>query len=93
MMEPCGGFIMATENPDDLRQRAWTKFHRDLPRLYAERPGQWVAYRGEHLLGFNTQQHLLYQQCLAKGLQRNEFIVFCIEPEETEIYMGPITVD
>jgi hypothetical protein len=68
-------------------------FERDLPRLWDERPGQWVAYQGEHLLGFAAHQHELYQHCFKQGLTREEFVVFCIEPQVTEMFLGPDILD
>jgi len=50
---------MTVQQQADLGQQALRAFERDLPRLWAERPGQWVAYKGEHLLGFAAQQHEL----------------------------------
>ena len=44
-------------------------------------------------MGFATQKHTLYQQCFDQGLPREEFVVFCIEPQETEIALGPVTLD
>jgi hypothetical protein len=83
---------VTTQKPD-LRQQALTAFQRDLPRLWAERPGQWVAYRGEQQLGFAAAKHELYQQCFERGLSREEFVVFAIEPQETEITLGPVVLD
>ena len=80
---------MTVEQQVDLGQQALRAFERDLPRLWAERPGQWVAYRGEQMLGFHVQQHELYHQCFALGLTGEEFVAFCIEPLETEIWLGP----
>ena len=70
-----------------------TDIQRDLPQLYGQRPGQWVAYRGDQQVGFADQKHILYQQCFDQGLQREEFVVFCIEPQETEITLGPVVLD
>jgi Family of unknown function (DUF5678) len=84
---------MTAQQQADLGQQALRAFERDLPRLWAERPGQWVAYQGDHLLGFAAQQHELYHQCFAQGLKREEFIVFCIEPLETEMWLGVDTED
>ena len=36
----------------DLGQQALRAFERDLPRLWEDRPGQWVAYQGGRLLVF-----------------------------------------
>lgn len=76
---------MSTTPGMDLKQQALQAFQRDLPQLYVQRPGQWVAYQGDRQLGFADQKHLLYQHCFDKGLQREEFVIFCIEPQETEM--------
>jgi hypothetical protein len=72
----------------ELGQQALQAFERDLPRLCVERPGQWVAHRGDHVLGFAAQQHELDHQCFAQGLTREEFVVFCIEPLATDMVLG-----
>lgn len=77
----------------DLKQKALQTFQRDLPQLYTQRPGQWVAYQGERLLGFADQKHLLYKKCFDEGLQREEFVVFCIEPQEAEMMLGSALLD
>jgi hypothetical protein len=84
---------MTTQQVADLKQQALQAFLRDLPQLYAQRPGQWVAYQGNRQVGFASQKHTLYQQCFDQGLPREEFVVFCIEPQETEITLGPVTLD
>ncbi len=80
-------------NVEQLTQKALQTFQQDLPHLCAERPGQWVAYQGDRLLGFAVHKHELYQECLHRGLQRNEFVIFCIEPQETEMTLGPVVLD
>ncbi|HEY7154384.1 MAG TPA: hypothetical protein VH575_10540 [Gemmataceae bacterium] len=84
---------MATTRAMDLKQQALQAFQRDLSHLYSQRPGQWVAYQGDRLIGFADKKHLLYQQCFDQGLQREEFVVFCIEPQETEMTLGPVVLD
>ena len=37
--------------------------------------------QGDRQVGFAAQKHTLYQRCFDQGLQREEFVVFCIEPE------------
>jgi len=64
-----------------------------LPQLWTERPGQWVAYQGEQQLALATQKHDLYQECFRRGLQWDEFAIFCIEAQETEIALGPVVLD
>jgi hypothetical protein len=85
--------MMSTQQMADLKQQALQAFLRDLPQLYAQRPGQWVAYQGNRQVGFAAQKHTLYQQCFDQGLQREQFVVFCIEPQETEITLGPVALD
>lgn len=76
-----------------LGQVALRTFERDLPRLWAERPGQWVAYQGDRVLGVAAQKHELYQRCLNQGLSREEFVIFSIEAQETELFLGPMIAD
>jgi hypothetical protein len=80
--------VMTKQQSADLAEQAWQAFERDLPQLWEERPGQWVAYQGERQLGFAAQQHELYHRCFEQGFARDEFIVFCIEPILTEVDFG-----
>jgi hypothetical protein len=84
---------MTVQQLADLKQQALQAFLRDLPQLHAQRPGQWVAYQGDRQVGFAAQKHTLYQQCFDQGLPREEFVVFCVEPQETEITLGPVALD
>jgi hypothetical protein len=84
---------MTAEQKRSMQQQALLAFHHDLPQLWSERPGQWVAYRGNQRLDFAAEKHLMYQNCLQLGLERDEFVVFCIEPQETEIVIGPVILD
>ena len=84
---------MTLSQKDDLQQQALRAFERDLPSLWNERPGQWVAYQGDRQFGFAQHKHELYQQCFQQGMQREEFVIFCIEPQETEITLGPVILD
>jgi hypothetical protein len=77
----------------DLQQLALQAFLRDLPRLYRDRPGEWIAYRGAEPIGTGKVKHLLYRDCLDRGYPREEFVVFCIEPQETEMVFGPMVSD
>ena len=79
---------MTLQEQADLGQRALKAFERDLPQLWEQRPGQWVAYQEERQLGFATQQHELYHRRFEQGLARDEFVVFCIEPLVTEGVYG-----
>ena len=82
---------MTVMQKSELGQQALRAFERDLPRLWQERPEQWVAYQGDRLLGFAAQKHELYQQCFQQGLRRDEFFIFCIEAQATEMVLGPDT--
>lgn len=84
---------MTIEPKLPIQQQALQAFQRDLSRLWIERPGQWVAYQGDRQLAFATQKHELYQHCMQGGLQRDEFVVFCIEPQEMEMILGPVALD
>lgn len=84
---------MTTRYGTDLKQKALHAFQPDLPQLYRERPGEWVAYQGDQQLGFAAHKHELYQECFRRGLQREEFVIFCIEPQETEMTLGPVVLD
>jgi len=84
---------MTTEQVQALQQQALEAFDRDLPHLWTERPGQWVAYRGQQCLGFAAEKHQMYQDCLNSGWPLEEFVVFCIEPQETEMFFNPIVLD
>jgi hypothetical protein len=84
---------MTTAQQQDAQQQALQAFQRALPQLWKERPGEWVAYQGSHQMGFAAQKHELYQRCLQSGLQREEFVIFCIEPQETEVVLGPVVLD
>jgi hypothetical protein len=84
---------MTTEQLQDLQQRALHAFQRDLHVLLAERPAQWVAYHGDQEVGFALHKHELYHQCFQRGLRREDFVIFCIEPQETEMTLGPVVLD
>ena len=77
----------------DQKQKALQTFLRDLPQLWQQRPREWVAYPGDQQLGFAVQKHELYQQCIARGLERDEFVVFCIEAQENQMTLGPVVLD
>jgi hypothetical protein len=64
-------------------------FSRDLPRLLQERPRQWVAYHGDEQLGFAKTRAELYQACLGRGLNREEFLVCSIEPPMDTMIVRP----
>jgi hypothetical protein len=84
---------MTTKEVQDAQQQALRAFERDLPHLWAERPGQWVAYQGDQQLDFARQKYELYQQCLQRGLASEEFVIFCIEAQETEMFFGAVITE
>jgi hypothetical protein len=83
----------ATGRSQEPAEQSLRAFERDLPVLFQQRPGEWVAYRGEQPIAFAAAKHQLYQQCLDRGLARDQFVVFCIEAQETEITLGPVVLD
>jgi len=78
---------MAAEQPADFAQQALQASERDLPRLWEERQGQWVAYHGQRVMGFSPDKQELDQQCFQQELKRDEFVVFCIEAHATEMVL------
>jgi hypothetical protein len=60
---------------------AQAAFEGALPQLLKEHSGEWVAYQGEHQIGFATTKTELYQRCFALGLRRGEFVVGRIQPQ------------
>ena len=68
-------------------------FRRNLPRLMAERPGQWVAYHGDKLIGFAKTPPELYEELDRRGLDGREYVVYCIEPEPPREFDSPYPFD
>jgi hypothetical protein len=71
-----------------LGERAWATFQRDYLQLLEQRFGQWVAYRGDQQVGFAPTAGELYQECLRRGYQPDEFVVCPIEPVVGEMAIG-----
>lgn len=84
---------MTTEQIRHCQHQALLAFQRDLPALWEERPGQWVAYLGERQIGIAAQKGELHHLCLQRGHRREEYVVFCIAAQDTDIFMGPLVVD
>lgn len=87
--QPKSGDSSTQQTLPPLIEEAQSAFWRDLPRLLKERPGQWVAYRGGSQIGFAATDITLYRQCLRLGLNDEEFLVRCIEPEVDAMIVGP----
>jgi hypothetical protein len=56
-------------------------FRRDLPDLMNRHYRQWVAYHGDERIGFGHDKVDLYNECLRRGLNRDEFVVRSVEPK------------
>ena len=69
--------------------RSRDAFLRDLPCLLGERPREWVAYHGDAQLGFAKTRTELYQECLRRGLNPEEFLVCSIEPPIDTMIVRP----
>jgi hypothetical protein len=80
--------VQATDKPA-LGPLALATYRRDLPRLLEERPGQWVAYHGDQLVGFAKTARELYQECERRGYRGRDYVVDCIEPELPDIVDSP----
>jgi hypothetical protein len=63
-------------------------FRSELPGLLEERPGQWVGYHGTERIGFAATKEEMYRRCRERGLDEDDFLVTCIEPEE-DLMFGP----
>jgi hypothetical protein len=72
--------VPAAEKPA-LGTLALETYRHDLPRLLDERPGQWVAYHGDQLVGFARTDLELYKKCKRCGYRIRDYIVAPIEPE------------
>jgi hypothetical protein len=71
-----------------LQRLSWETYQRELPTLLEERPGEWVAYRGDQRLGFGTTKTKLYQHWFSQGMTIDELFIACIEPYVGEYEMG-----
>ncbi len=69
------------ETMPTLIREARAAFRRDLPRLLQRHAGRWVAYSGEQQLTIGPSKTSVYQDCLRRGLKRDQFLVLLIEPE------------
>lgn len=76
---------MTAEPRLDASQQAYQAFLHDLPELYRTHPEQWAAYQGGKRIGLGKERHVLYQELFSAGLQRGEFVIFGIVPQEEEV--------
>src|SRR5262245_6045551 len=86
---PCPAELPPPGTPP-LVEQALRAFGDALPRLLQQRPGQWVAFAGDRLLGFGRTKTELYQRCLGEGRAPGQFLVRAIRPPppDAEI-LGP----
>ncbi len=61
--------------------RSLTAFRRDLPELMKTHYGQVVVYHGDQRLMIGSSATKLFQECLRRGLKRDEYVVMPVMPE------------
>ena len=61
--------------PLPMIQKSIAAIRRDLPELLKRHRGSWVAYNGDERIGFGKSQTGLYEECLRRGLTRDDFVV------------------
>jgi hypothetical protein len=84
--------VQEAEKPS-LGSLALAAFRSDLPRLLEERPGQWVAYHGDQLVGFAATDRELHQECIRRGYRGPDYTVRCIELEPPDVEDSPYPFD
>lgn len=70
--------------PLPMIKKSIEAFRHDLPELLKTHRGQWVAYHGDERIGFGRTETRLYQQCLRRGLTRDDFVVCGIDAAELD---------
>jgi hypothetical protein len=72
---------IASPIPPGIR-RSQEAYWRDLPKLLKRksRSRRWVGYHGDERIGFGATSAEVYQKCLRRGLQNDEFYVDRLEP-------------
>ncbi|GEM_PF-4322852 len=83
--------ILGEKMPPMIVQ-ARNAFRRDLPELLRDHPRRWVAYHGDRRIGVGGTKTALYQDCLRRGLGRDQFLVLLVEPEMPDEIEVPIDV-
>jgi hypothetical protein len=75
--------------------RSQDAFFRDLPELLKDESlrGQWVIYHGDERVGVAPKKQPLIEECLRRGLKRDEYDVFVIEPQSRELEVVEIFMD
>lgn len=65
--------------PLPMIQKSIAAIRRDLPELLQKHRGYWVAYHGDERIGFGRTQTGLYEECVRRGLTRDDFVVCGVE--------------
>jgi len=76
-----------------LIEAAQAAFDAALPQLLKEHSGEWVAYHGQHQVGFARTKTKLYRRCFALSLRRGEFVVRRIQPQVDVLPLDPRLVE
>lgn len=84
---------ISLEIPPGIK-RSQEAFWRDLPELLKKKKWhrQWACYAGEERIGIGKKKTPLVQECLARGLEDDQFYVGVIEEQSTPPW-GPFEVD
>jgi hypothetical protein len=80
------------ERMSPMVQQARAVFRRDLPTLLQEHPGRWIAYGAAGRLMIGDTKTQLHQECLRRGLRRDEFLVLRIERDGSREIDLPVDV-
>ncbi len=70
---------VASADVPAIVQRGQETFRRELPELLGKHYRQWVAYHGEHRLGFGRWKTTLLLQWIFRGIPRREMVVRRVE--------------
>jgi hypothetical protein len=72
--------------PEGVR-RSQRAFLRDLPQLLKDESlrGKWVAYHGDERIGIASTEESLLQECLRRGLKKDQYDTFIIDDTEEVI--------
>jgi hypothetical protein len=83
--------LLGEKMPPIVRQTR-DMFRRELSTLLQEHPGRWIAYGAVGRLMIGNTKTELYQECLRRGLKRDEFLVLRIEREGSREIDVPVDV-
>jgi hypothetical protein len=83
--EPESNSLIDAEIPEGIR-RSQDAFFRDLPELLKDKRlrGRWIGYHGDERIGIAKRDEPLIRECLRRGLKREEYDLFIIEPHSRE---------